>query len=340
MADPIFKLPPDVQITPTSVPLSELIDWSLRFAGVPDQWVRTKGTGVKVAILDTGCDIHHPDLKDAIGGAEDFTRSAVRWDDRHNHGTHIAGIIGARANDVGVVGVAPECEMFIGKVLGDNGSGTDASILAGIEWAARMGCQFINMSLGGRGMSMRVRSALQQFASSLGRFPFAAAGNDGQTLNDPAAWPETIAVGAVDQDGRLTRFTSRDSRLDILGPGVAMTSTIPRGRYGEMTGTSMASPFVCAVGMLAFAKHRDQGQGRTPLLSLEDMRLALKATAKPTPDGFGLVQPGPLLDSMRTKDQLAPAADWRTEIVRGLASMVGLKVVSPAAGGEALGVGP
>ena len=110
------------------------------------------------------------------------------------------------------------------------------------------------------------------------RFCFAAAGNDGGAVNWPAASDYFVSVGACDNQGNLTAFTSRHGRLDIVGPGSEMLSTLPGGRYGTMTGTSMACPIVAAVGLLALAKHEAEG-GSTDLRTIADMREHLVKTA-------------------------------------------------------------
>lgn len=106
VAEPIFRLPP-FRIEATYMSLTETIDWGLNLFKVPEQWKRTQGEGIKVAVLDTGIELEHPDLREAIDKAKDFTRSRFGIVDRQGHGTHVAGTIGARRNDRGVVGVAP-----------------------------------------------------------------------------------------------------------------------------------------------------------------------------------------------------------------------------------------
>src|SRR6185437_4984179 len=139
----MFRLPP-FRVEATFTALSETIDWGLTAYQIPDHWKATRGKSVKVAVLDTGIDEAHPDLKDAFDDARDFTRSRFGPIDRHGHGTHTAGTIGARQNDIGVVGVAPDCRLLIGKVLGDDGSGSSATVAAGIDWACDSGADVIS----------------------------------------------------------------------------------------------------------------------------------------------------------------------------------------------------
>lgn len=273
-------LPPDTDLTRRLAPLSETIDWSARFLGVPDLWSQTEGESVVVAILDTGCDLDHPDLDGAIIDAKDFTGSRIGPSDLHGHGTWCAGAVAARrGNNIGVVGISPKVRLLVAKVLGDGGGGSDRSIVAGLEWAAghpevKAGLFITSNSYGGAGMPKYVRDA---FARAPG-YHFAAAGNDGGRIGEPAAFDSCVSVGACDNQGQLTAFTSRIGRLDIVGPGANMLSTAPRGGYQSMTGTSMACPVVAAVGALCIAKHAQHG-GATDLTTVADMREHLVKTA-------------------------------------------------------------
>ena len=194
----MIRLPP-FRIEATFTTLSETIDWGLTAYHIPDHWKATRGKNIKVAVLDTGIDEAHPDLKDAIDDARDFTRSRFGPIDRHGHGTHTAGTIGARQNDVGVVGVAPDCRLLIGKVLGDDGSGSSATVAAGIDWACDSGSDVISLSLGSPEPDDVLLAAVE-CAASKGKFIIAAAGNDGRdnsvTIRPVGAtrlpWPPSI----------------------------------------------------------------------------------------------------------------------------------------------------
>lgn len=301
-SEPIFRLPP-FRVEATYVSLAETIDWGLSLFKVPEQWKRTRGEGIKVAILDTGIQLDHPDLRDAVDKAKDFTRSSIGVVDRQGHGTHVAGIIGARKNEVGVVGVAPECRLFIGKVLGDDGSGTDDTVASGIDWAIDEGAQLISMSLGspypGSGLYAAIRRAIKN-----NRFIVCAAGNDGRpnSINYPAKWEETVAVGAVDKDGQLAKFSSQGEELDICAPGEDVLSTFLNGGYAKLSGTSMATPFATGVVALLLAKHQKDG-GRTPVENQQQLLDHLRSTAtdagatgRDPQYGYGLINPEKFLD--------------------------------------------
>jgi len=322
-----YKLPPDVVCKEVRVPLAEVLDWSLQFLGIPPLWKENAGwinnpasgvnRPVRIAVLDTGCDLSHPDLRDAISGARDFTGSRYGPVDRSGHGTHVAGLIGARANDVGVRGVAWRCQLLIGKVLGDDGGGTDDSIRAGVRWAIDSGADFISNSYGGGGSSAFIEGMLREYSkvgtdgiSGDGRgFFFAASGNDGRRVNWPGSSPNSISVGAADKDGNLTDFSSRGENLDIIGPGTEMISTIPGGRYGRMTGSSMSCPLVCGIGAIAYGKHRSIG-GDTPLDDLAEMRQHLQATGKDTASGYKLIWPAGLMADSKSEVPDPPARPW------------------------------
>jgi subtilisin len=299
---PIYRLPPDWRLTRVTTPLSETLDWSLKFLGIPPLWQQSRGQGVRVAVLDTGCDLQHPDLRGAIVDSRDFTRSPWGVADRQGHGTWCCGMIAARAgNNMGVGGIAPECELLVGKVLRDNGTGDDREIEAGLTWALDNEADIVSMSFGGTFASRRMRGLLAQMMKA-GILLIAAAGNDGpgSPPNYPGAWPETISVAAVGRDGRVTDFSSRGPTVDIAAPGEDMLSTIPGG-YALNSGTSMACPVVAGVAALCLAKHRQRG-GNTPVETVDDFRAHLQATAidqgQPGRDeeyGFGLISPEALL---------------------------------------------
>jgi major intracellular serine protease len=299
--DPIFRLPP-LRVEATFTSLSETIDWGLAAYRVPDHWKSTRGLGVRVAVLDTGIDANHPDLATAVETARDFTRSPRGFVDSQGHGTHVAGTIAARQNDVGVVGVAPQCRLLVAKVLGDDGSGTSHQVAAGVDWAVACGADILSMSLGSPDASPNIAAAIDR-AVAAGRFVICAAGNDGRddAVNYPARWESTIAVGAVDRQGSVARFSSRGPQVDVCAPGADVLSTFPAGRYARLSGTSMATPFVTGVVALMLAKHRQHG-GATPVRNVADLREHLRRTATdagPTGRdpayGFGLVNPDALL---------------------------------------------
>lgn len=305
---PIWRLPP-YRVRMVQTALSETLDWGLRFAGVEEEWSLGRGEGVRVAVLDTGCDLEHPDLREAVLACEDFSGSCSGARDVQGHGTHCAGVIAARQNLVGVIGVAPQCQVIVGKVLGDDGSGASSAVAAGVDWAAEQGADVISMSLGSRDASQDIRRALER-AVQAGKFIVCAAGNEGRpdSVGYPAAWDDlAVAVGAIGPDGRLANFSSRGRQVDVCAPGVDVLSCWPGGRYAKLSGTSMATPFVAGVVALAVARQRQLG-GSATLRTQADLIGQLQRTAidagAPGADaeyGFGLVNPKRLLAAAKQK---------------------------------------
>jgi subtilisin family serine protease len=204
---------------------------------------------VKVGACDTGISEEHSvgrggDLNGAVFASRDFTGSRQGVLDIHGHGTHVAGIIGARAgNDRGIAGVAPKCQLAIAKVLGDNGFGSDDSVAAGIVWCVEQGCQVINLSLGGGGRSRKIEDAIT-YANTKGCIVVCAAGNEGGRVGWPAAAPNNLCIGAIDANKVLANFSNRGNEVDYVGPGVEILSTYARGGYAKLSGTSMATPWI------------------------------------------------------------------------------------------------
>ena len=242
---------PEEDLHVVSVPfsaLSQTQNWGMALAAIQNVWTITKGEGIRVAILDTGIS-DHTDLitawkKDnAINCSSDAT-----WEDKGSgHGTHVAGIIAGSDNDFGVVGVAPGCEIIPIKVLDDSGAGNYESIEKGLKNAINMNVDIINMSLGSSTAPPESLHDLIKQAVAQGIVVVAAAGNDAHAVNYPARYDEVIAVAALDQNGSLATFTSKDDTIDIVAPGVDIYSTYLNNEYCKMSGTSQASPFVAGI---------------------------------------------------------------------------------------------
>jgi subtilisin family serine protease len=303
---PIYRLPP-YRVEMVLKALAETIDWGLAAYGIPDVWKQTRGRGIRVAVLDTGIDEVHPDLAQVVLKSHDFSGSVFGSHDQAGHGTHVSGIIAARQNELGVVGICPDLAeagggLLVGKVLGDDGAGTDASVTAGIDWAVAEGAHLISMSLGSPMPSDAMHRAIRR-ATESGIFVICAAGNNGadNSVDYPGRWVETIAVGAVDRHGRVAAFSSRGPEVDIAAPGQDVLSTYPGNRYAKLSGTSMATPFVTGVVALMLAKHHEHGSP-TPITTVTQLRdhLARSATDAGSPGkdpayGYGLVNPASML---------------------------------------------
>jgi len=237
--------------------------WQYPKIQAPDAWAVVTGTSqVAIAILDTGIDQSHEDLKAKIAKNVNFTTSGS-FDDKYGHGTHVAGSAAAVSNNgLGVAGTCPNCALYNVKVLGDNGSGAWSWIANGIVWAADNGAKVINMSLGGSTGSSTVEDAVN-YAWNKGAVLVAAAGNSGSSSPSyPAYYSNVIAVAATDQNDNKASFSNYGPWVDIAAPGVSILSTAPDHRnriwgfgvkYGTLSGTSMASPHVAGVAGLVWS---------------------------------------------------------------------------------------
>jgi subtilisin family serine protease len=251
--------------------LSQTVDWGLNKANVQEFHKITKGSGIKVAVLDTGKPIH-TDLPDMLGLDTTGENSPV---DSQGHSTHVCGIIGARDNDFGILGVAPEVELMTVKVLGNSGHGGYAGIEAGIRAAIDEGVDVINMSLGA---PVEPPASFHQAvidAVNNGIIIVAAAGNDSGSVNWPARYPEVIAVGAIDENGNLADFSSRGSEVSVVAAGVNIYSTYLNNQYAVLKGTSQASPFVAGICALLLAKDRLENPNAYKITSVQAMLEAL-----------------------------------------------------------------
>ena len=260
------------------------------------------GKDVRVCILDTGVDTAHPDLAAHIAKTESFIPGQL--EDGHGHGTHCTGTaFGPREPQVlPRYGVAGGTEVFVGKVLSDEGSGADRGILAGINWAITEGCRVISMSLGaptriGDTFS-RVYETVAQRAMRKGTLIVAAAGNESNRpsrvapVSHPANCPSILAVAALDSELRVARFSCGGlnpdgGQVDIAAPGVDVYSSWPPAGYRRLQGTSMATPHVAGVvALLAEAHPQASAAELWQMLVTSARRLPLPATDV----GAGLVQ--------------------------------------------------
>lgn len=275
----------------------ERVDWAGAILDIPSIWQQTQGAGVKVAILDTGIDTDHPDLASAIVDTKDFTGDGI--EDVNGHGTHCAGVVGARLNGVGFVGVAPQSQLLIAKVLGNDGTGASEWVTDGIYWAVEQGANILSMSLGASVSSPEIYKAIQ-YALYHGVFVICAAGNEGSLTTNSIGYPGryggVITVAAHDQNGNPSGFSSRGGEVDLMAPGSDIWSTYKDGSYQSLSGTSMATPFVAGLAALIAAKHHASDSNNTPLLNNEDMKNHLLSMAAhpgyhDNQSGYGPLQP-------------------------------------------------
>lgn len=252
----VKRVDEDIQVFATV----QTLPWGIDKIDADLAWGITKGTGVKVAILDTGIDLKHPDLKENIKGGYNALNPARPPSDGNGHGTHVAGIVAARDNDIGVVGVAPEASLYAVKVLSNGGFGWLSDIIEGLDWAARNGMQVVNMSFGSSSGNDTFHEAIAN-ASYAGVTLVAAAGNGyGGPVIYPAAYPEVVAVSATTESDAIASFSSVGPEVDLAAPGQSIYSTYKNGSYATLSGTSMASPHIAGSAALVIAS----GKASTP----------------------------------------------------------------------------
>ncbi|MEN3362098.1 MAG: hypothetical protein V7637_6080 [Mycobacteriales bacterium] len=285
------------------------LDRSVPQIGAPAAWrAGYTGRDVTVAVLDTGIDANHPDLADAVVTARDFTGSATGTEDHVGHGTHVASIVtGSGAASGGrYVGVAPDARLAVGKVLGDDGSGPESAVIAGMQWAAvEQHSRVVNMSLGTDSITDGTEPldlAVNELTEQTGALFVVAAGNSGPqapSVESPGAADAALTVGAVDRDDQVADFSSRGPRFlddaikpDITAPGVDIVAARAAGtelgepvgdQYVRLSGTSMATPHVAGAAAILAGQHPDW--------RAEQLKAALMASATPTP-GAGVFDQG------------------------------------------------
>ena len=227
-------------------------------------WTSTQGEDSVVAVLDTGVDYNHPDLKANIIGGASFVATEKDYMDQNGHGTHVTGTIAANNQ---ILGVAPTAKVLAVKVLNKDGSGSYRGITSGLkfarQWRGPQGqkVNVINMSLGGPEPEAEMYREILKGINS-GITVVCAAGNAGDGREEthefsyPAYYPETVAVGAVNLQTRIANFSNANEHIDIVAPGVDTYSTYPGGRYVKLTGTSMAAPHISGAAALIYSRYK------------------------------------------------------------------------------------
>ncbi|MED1599304.1 S8 family peptidase [Bacillus pseudomycoides] len=213
------------------------------------------GKGTSVAILDTGIDKEHLDLKIKTGIS--FVSNTSSFDDDNGHGTHLAGIIGAKNNNVGITGIAPDVDLYAVKVLDKYANGKYSTVVKGIDWAIEQNVDIILMSLGGKKESVFFEEAMNK-AYQKGILLIASAGNEGykegNSITYPAKFNSVVAVGAVDLNNQRGFLSSKGEQLELMALGVDVLSTWNDGTYRLDSGTSMAAAHVAGIASLLLEK--------------------------------------------------------------------------------------
>lgn len=275
--------------------------WSIVNADVQGAWdMGATGQGLTIAIVDTGVDLNHPDLKDNIvPGYNAITGSEAPGANKDNngHGTHIAGIAAAEENNVGIVGVAYKAKIMPVKVMDSTGEGYDDAIADGIVWAADHGAQIINLSIGSEDGSDVLRQAVA-YAYKKGCLLIAAAGNyepdsEGNPgVSYPASDPKVLAITATDEDNNVASYSVTGPEVDLAAPGDLIYSDwwdeTDGSCYAEGSGTSMAAPFVAGEAALIWSRHKDWSREQVSQ-ALEAGTIDLGTPGKDNNYGYGLV---------------------------------------------------
>ncbi|MFQ6131915.1 MAG: S8 family peptidase [Armatimonadota bacterium] len=238
------------------------------------------GRGVKVAVVDTGIDYRHRDLKPNYAGGYDFAEDDNDPLDEHGHGSHCAGIIAGAENGVGIVGVAPQARLYAVKVLAKDGSGYYSDVIAGLEWCVENGMQIASMSFGAYDHSRALEMACEA-ASRAGLLLVAASGNEGRPqVMVPAKYDSVIAVGAVDQADEIPPWSNTGPEIELCAAGVNILSAYG-GRYRALWGTSMACPHVSGTAALVLAtRPGDADLNGDRRWQPDEVRQRLRATAQ------------------------------------------------------------
>jgi subtilisin family serine protease len=246
------------------------------------------GAGIRVAVLDTGFDLGHPDFVGRPIVSQTFVGQPVQ--DLHGHGTHCIGTSCGPKSPAGTTpryGIAYKAPIFVGKVLSNSGSGATGSVLAGMNWAIANQCAVISMSLGSQSPVQTAYTNAGAAALSRGCLIIAAAGNAGAATGAPGNSPTIMSVASLDPNDAPSSF-SNFGKIEIAAPGRDIFSSVPRpARYGTMSGTSMATPHVAGCAAL-WAE-------TSPALRGTNLWKKLQATARALPFptsrvGKGLVQ--------------------------------------------------
>lgn len=253
----------------------------------PELWEKgITGKDVVIAVIDTGCDTEHPDLKSRIIGGRNFTDddggNPETITDYNGHGTHVAGTIAATSNESGVVGVAPDAKLLILKALaGEEGSGSYEWITNAIQYAIDQKVHIISMSLGGPTDVAELHDVVKK-AVDENILVVCAAGNEGDANDStdefsyPACYNEVISVGAINFNRESSYFTNSNNEVDLVAPGEKILSTIPGGKYAEFSGTSMSAPHVS--GALALIKELEDREFDRTLTEPEYYAQLIKRT--------------------------------------------------------------
>lgn len=279
--------------------LSQIYPQDIKNLKIPDVWKKTKGRGIVVAILDTGCPYNHPDLNDNIdlSKCKNFIEDENIFDIFVGHSTFTNGVIGAIDNSQGVVGVAPEVTLVPIKVLNKFGRSNNDSVRKGFEYCLdKLNPDIINVSLGFEQDDPEIHKLIQKLVKKNIVIVCSAGNNGEEKILYPAQYEECIAVGSYSSDllNQKSEFSSWGETLDIMAPGDKILSTYLDGKYSVQSGTSCSAPFVSGIVALLIAYYRTLNR----TLTVDEIKQMLYASAidvdekgKDKKFGWGLINP-------------------------------------------------
>jgi subtilisin family serine protease len=273
--------------------------WGLGRAKIPSAWSKGKGAGIKVAIIDSGIS-NHQDINGAVVDRINLS-SELTTEDLSGHGTFIAGIIAARLNHDGIVGVAPECELYCAKVLDSSNAGDLDDVIDGFEWAFSKDVNIISCSIDildhpANLLGISKLYELIKKATRRNKLVVTCAGNNGPASNSisyPGKFDNTITVGSIAINGALADSSGRGKTLDFVAPGVDIYSLLPGGGYTRQSGTSFSTPFIAGMAALILSMEREGYLSLNPdvpkfYAMLNQLKSMTGMTTQTNDIGFGL----------------------------------------------------
>jgi thermitase len=301
-AEPNFILMQNEASRPNDLLYQENYQWNLPVIGTEQGWKVTRGKkDIEIAVVDTGVDLHHPDLRNRLVQGYNVIDDKSEPDDDNGHGTHVAGIIASETNNnEGVAGMTWYSKIMPVKAMGAKGYGTTFDIAKGIVWAVDHGADVINLSLGNYQPSKVLEEAVS-YAYKNNVVMVSAAGNDGSDQPTyPSAYPEVLSVAAVDYDGRRASFSNYGDYIDIAAPGVYIPSTYFNQQYAALSGTSMAAPHVA--GLAALIKSANPDLTSSQVISIiKNSAIDLGEQGKDIDYGNGLIDVNSALQEASTE---------------------------------------
>ena len=284
--------------------------WALNKLGAETAWKTSTGSGVVVAVIDTGVQAGHADLSGHVLSGRDFVAPGTSATDENGHGTHVAGIITAISNNRrGIAGLAPKTRVLPVRVLDRSGVGDSANVAKGIVWAVDHGAKVINLSLSSTQADSAGRAAVA-YAISKNVVVVGAAGNDGCAFlfgaprSYPAAYDGVLGVGAITSAGGVASYSSCGDWVDVVAPGSGILSTmIPKpqadlgcpANYCTLSGTSMAAPYASAAAALEIAKLGSRAKQATVRSLIQSTADDIGSKGYDTSTGSGVINPRRML---------------------------------------------